>query len=142
MAFKFSLESVLKVRKHQEKLEKQKLAEELMKKQQIDEVKNDAREKLNSFLKNDQFKEAQNIQKIKRHGRHVLQTHELIKKLNSESKKAELSVGKVRETLADAHKKRHILEKLKEVEQSMFARRIQRDEQKTMDEIATQSFSR
>ncbi len=142
MAFKFSLESVLKVRKHQEKLQKQKLAEELMKKQRIDEVKTEAREKLNSFLEKDQFDEAQNIQKIKRHGRHILQTHELIQKLNSESEKAELSVGKVRDTLADAHKKRHILEKLKEVEQNMFARRIQRNEQKTMDEIATQSFSR
>lgn len=142
MAFKFSLESVLKVRKHQEKLQKQRLAEELMKKKRIDDVKAEVHEKLNSFLQKDQFKNAENIQRIKRHGRHILQTHELIQKLGSESDEVEKSVSKVRETLADAHKRRHILEKLKEVEQGMFARRLQRDEQKNMDEIATQSFSR
>lgn len=142
MAFKFSLESVLKVRKHEEKIQKQKLAEELMKKKKIDDVKNEVHSKLKSFLDNDEFGEAQNIQKIQRHGRHILQTHELIQKLNSESAEAEKLVSKVRNNLASAHKSRHILEKLKEVEHSGFSMRLQRDEQKTMDEIATQSFSR
>jgi len=142
MAFKFSLESVLKVRKHQEKLQKQKLAQELMKKKKIDDVKDEVHEKLNSYLTTNRAGEAQNIQKIKRHGRHILQTHELIQRLHSESQSAEKNVSKVRETLASAHKNRHILEKLKEVEQTTFKRDTQRNEQKSMDEIATQSFSR
>jgi flagellar export protein FliJ len=142
MAFKFSLESVLKVRKHEEKIQKQKLAKELMKKKKIDDVKEDVQIKLKNLLDNDGLNEAQNIQKIQRHGRHLLQTHELIQKLHSESMEAEKEVGKVRKNLASAHKSRHILEKLKEVEQSGFSRKLQRDEQKTMDEIATQSFSR
>ena len=142
MAFKFSLESVLKVRKHEEKIQKQKLAEELMKKKKIDDVREEVQTKLKNFLENDEFGEAQNIQKIKRHGRHILQTHELIQKLNGESAEADKLVGKVRENLASAHKSRHILEKLKESEYSGFSRKLQRDEQKTMDEIATQSFSR
>jgi|AntRauTorcE11897_2_1112592.scaffolds.fasta_scaffold01002_12 flagellar FliJ protein len=142
MAFKFSLESVLKVRKHEEKIQKQKLATELMKKKKIDDVKNEVQTKLKSYLNDDNIEEAQNIQKIQRHGRHILQAHELIQKLNSESTEAEMLVSKVRENLASAHKNRHILEKLKEVEQNGFTRKLQRDEQKTMDEIATQSFSR
>jgi flagellar FliJ protein len=142
MAFKFSLESVLKVRKHEEKIQKQKLATKLMKKKKIDDVKNEVQTKLKSYLNDDNIEEAQNIQKIQRHGRHILQAHELIKKLNSESTEAEKLVSKVRENLTSAHKNRHILEKLKEVEQNGFTRKLQRDEQKTMDEIATQSFSR
>ena len=142
MAFKFSLESVLKVRKHEEKIQKQKLAEELMKKKKIDDVKADVHSKLKSYLNNDRIGEAQNIQKIQRHGRHILQAHEVIQKLNSESQEINKSVSRVRENLASAHKNRHILEKLKEVEQSGFAQKLQRSEQKTMDEIATQSFSR
>ncbi|REL38680.1 flagellar export protein FliJ [Rhodohalobacter sp. SW132] len=142
MAFKFSLESVLKVRKHQEKVQKQKLAEELMKKKKIDDVKVEVQNKLNHYLETDSVQTAANIQTIKRHGRHVLQTHELIRKLGSESQEADKSVSEVRNSLADAHKECHILEKLKEVEQQMFSKKIQRSEQKTMDEIATQSFSR
>lgn len=142
MAFKFSLESVLKVRKHQEKLQEQKLAEEMMKKKKIDDVKDETHKKLKSFLQNNQKKDAENIQRIKRHGRHILQTHELIQKLGSESEKADKSVTNVRKTLADAHKNRHILEKLREVEQSVFAQKLQRNEQKNMDEIAAQSFSK
>ena len=142
MAFKFSLESVLKVRKHEEKIQKQKLATKLMKKKKIDDVKNEVQTKLKSYLNDDNIEEAQNIQKIQRHGRHILQAHELIQKLNSESTEAEKLVSKVRENLTSAHKNRHILEKLKEVEQNGFTRKLQRDEQKTMDEIATQSFSR
>jgi flagellar FliJ protein len=142
MAFKFSLESVLKVRKHEEKIQKQKLAEELMKKKRIDDVKGEVQSKLKSYLHEGDVEGAQNIQKVKRHGRHMLQAHELIQKLNSESSEAEKMVSEVRENLASAHKNRHMLEKLKEVELNGFTRKLQRNEQKTMDEIATQSFSR
>ena len=142
MAFKFSLESVLKVRKHEEKLQKQKLAEEMMKKKKIEKVKKEVKNRLETYLHGSNSDEAQNIQKIKRHGRHVLQTHELIQKLNSDAKEADKSVIEVREKLAKAHKNRHILDKLKEAEQKVFARRLQQSEQKTMDEVATQSFSR
>jgi flagellar FliJ protein len=142
MAFKFSLESVLKVRKHEEKLQKQKLAEELMKKKKIDDVKEDVQTQLKSYLNNGANGEVQHIQRIKRHGRHLLQAHETIQKLNKDSAEAEKVVSNVRKKLAAAHKNRHMLEKLKEAEFTGFTKRVQEDEQKTMDEIATQSFSR
>ncbi|MFO7845611.1 MAG: flagellar export protein FliJ [Balneolaceae bacterium] len=142
MAFKFSLESVLKVRKHEEKLQKQKLAEEMMKKKKIDQVKEDVKGRLETYLNGTNPDEAQNIQKIKRHGRHILQTHELIQKLNNEAQVADKSVIEVREKLAMAHRNRHILDKLKEAEKKVFSRRLQQTEQKTMDEVANQSFSR
>ena len=142
MAFKFSLESVLKVRKHEEKLQKQKLAEELMKKKKIDDVKEDVQTRLKSYLNDGANGDVQHIQRIKRHGRHLLQAHETIQKLNKDSAEAEKVVSNVRKKLAAAHKNRHMLEKLKEAEHTGFTQRIQKDEQKTMDEIATQSFSR
>jgi flagellar FliJ protein len=130
------------VRKHEEKLQKQKLAEELMKKKKIDDVKEDVQTQLKSYLNNDANGEVQHIQRIKRHGRHLLQAHETIQKLNKDSAEAEKVVSNVRKKLAAAHKNRHMLEKLKEAEFTGFTKRVQEDEQKTMDEIATQSFSR
>lgn len=142
MKFKFSLDSVLKVRKHQEKLQKQKLAEELVKKKEIDELKEQVQTKLENYLKDDHGKTAENIHSIKRHGKHMVQTHELIKKIGLESSEVEKNVSEVRNKLAEVHKSRHILEKVKEIEQHFFSRKLEKTEQKNMDEIATQSFSR
>lgn len=142
MSFKFSLAPVLKVRKHQEKLQKQKLAKELMKKKKIDDIKEEVHSKLNSYLEKNNTQDAENIHKIKRHGRHVIQAHEIIKKLGNESEDVEKSVSNVRKKLASAHKNRHMMEKLKETEKEVFTKKTERDEQKNMDEIATQSFSR
>lgn len=142
MKFKFSLDSVLKVRRHQEKLQKQKLAEELVKKKEIDELKEQVRQKLENYLQDDRSVAAENIHTIKRHGKHMMQTHELIKKIGRESNEAEKNVSEVRSRLTEVHKSRHILEKVKEIEQHFYIRQKEKNEQKNMDEIATQLFSR
>lgn len=142
MKFKFSLDSVLKVRRHQEKLQKQKLAEELVKKKEIDELKEQVRQKLENYLQDDRSVAAANIHTIKRHGKHMMQTHELIKKIGRESSEAEKNVSEVRNRLTEVHKSRHILEKVKEIEQHFYIRQREKNEQKNMDEIATQLFSR
>ncbi|MCC5914338.1 MAG: hypothetical protein JJU46_08195 [Balneolaceae bacterium] len=143
MKFKFSLAPVLKVRKHQEKLQKQKLAEELKKKQEINYLKSEVQEKLNSYLehKNNSGK-AENVQSVQRHGRHVLQVHELMRKINTDLKEAENSVTRQRKKLEMAHKNRHILEKVREMEKSVHYDKVMKLEQKNLDEIATQSYSR
>jgi flagellar protein FliJ len=142
MKFKFSLDPVLRVRKHQEKVQKQKLAKEVMKQQEIDQLKTEAENKLETFLATADASQAESIQIIKQHGRHVLQAHDVMKRLNEELKSVERSVQQERNKLAAVHKKRHILEKVKEFEESEFARKVFRKEQKTLDEIATQSLSR
>ena len=142
MKFKFSLAPVLKVRKHQEKLQKQKLAEQVTRKQQISDVRDDVQGKLRTFLAHSEDHTVENIHMIKRRSAHLQQVHQKMNKLSEELDKAEIEVTKEREKLAAAHKNLHILEKVREFEQSLFSQRMAKDEQKFMDEIATQSFSR
>ncbi|MBO6586854.1 MAG: flagellar export protein FliJ [Gracilimonas sp.] len=142
MKFKFSLAPVLKVRKHQEKLQKQKLAEQVSKKQKISDVRDDVQGKLKTFLQNSEDNSAENIHMIRRRSAHLQQVHQKMDKLSRDLDKAEVEVSKEREKLATAYKNLHILEKVKEFEKGLFSERMAKDEQKFMDEIATQSFSR
>lgn len=142
MKFKFSLDSVLKVRKHQEKLQEQKLAEELMRKKGIDDLRTGISAKLQTYLKDSGRKKAENIHAIKRHSVHVAETNKMIEKLDNESDEMKKTVEKVREKLSAAHKNRHILEVVKEFEKNLFLQQQNRTEQKHMDEIATQSYTR
>lgn len=142
MKFKFSLDSVLKVRKHQEKLQEQKLAEELLRKKGIDDLKTGISKSLQAYLQDARSRDAENIHAIKRHSMHLTETHKMIDKLDNESNEMDKTVKMVREKLSIAHKNRHILEAIKEVEKKMFLTQQNRTEQKNMDEIATQSYSR
>ncbi|MGN8226753.1 flagellar export protein FliJ [Gracilimonas sp. BCB1] len=142
MKFKFSLAPVLKVRKHQEKLQKQKLAEQVSKKQKISDVRDDVQGKLKTFLENSEDNSVENIHMIRRRSAHLQQVHQKMDKLSRDLDKAEVEVSKEREKLATAYKNLHILEKVKEFEKGLFSERVAKDEQKFMDEIATQSFSR
>ena len=141
MKFKFSLESVFRVRKHQEKLQKQKLAEELSKKKEIDTLRKRVQGRLENYLDNEQGTGAENIHQIRRRGKHVEEVHHLMNKLGDKLQEVEFSVDRERENLAEAHKRRHIMEKMKEFEQASFVEKIIKNEQKNMDEIATQTFS-
>lgn len=142
MKFNFSFEPVLKVRKHQEKLQKQKLAKELSKKNEIDELRTDIQERLKNYLDNAQSGQAENLHVIKRRNRQMVQVHQVINKLNEDLDNAENIVNKERQKLATAYKKRHILEKMKEKEKQRFLEKMLKLEQKEMDEIATQTYSR
>lgn len=142
MKFKFSLNTVLKVREHQEKIQKQKLAEQIAKKNEISELQQEVKGKLEAYLKEDKDMEVVSVQSLKRKGVHILQSHQKMEALNQELNAADKKVGEERAELAEAHKKLHIMEKVKEFERNMFTDRIAKDEQKFMDEIATQSFSR
>lgn len=142
MKFKFSLEPVLKVRKHQEKMQKLRLAEEVMKREEIEQVKQDVNEKLQDFLEAGQADQAANIHNVRLYSTHIQEAHHVMKQLNEKAGEAEKRVGEEREKLTQAHKNKHILMKLKEAEERIFKKELNRYEQKTMDEIATQSFGR
>lgn len=142
MKFKFSLDSVLKVRKHQQKVEEQKLAEELMKKKELDQLKQNIADSLNSYIDESKQTEAANIHQIKRHSIHLEETHRQLEKLSGASDELEKSVKKVRKSLMKAHKKRHILEVVKDFEKSLFIKDQNQKEQKNLDEISTQSYTR
>jgi len=142
MKFKFSLEPVLKVRKHQEKMQKLRLAEEVMKKEEIEQIKQNVNQKLHDFLETGQTEQAANLHNVKVYSVHLQEAHQAMKQLNVKADEAEKRIGKEREKLAQAHKNKHILMKLKEGEERLFKKELNRYEQKTMDEIATQSFGR
>lgn len=142
MKFKFSLDPVLKVRDHKKKLQKQKLAEEMANKQEILELREQVQQKLKGYLENAEQAEIQNIQMVRQRGSHIQQVHQKMKKLSEKLSEADKNVSKARTDLAEAHKNLHIIEKVKEFEKSIFNDNVAKQEQKFMDEIATQSFSR
>lgn len=141
MKFKFSLEPVLKVREHKEKLQKQRLAEKLSEEKKLHAQRAELEEKLKGHLDKADREEFENLHTFRRHTAHMHEVHQKMKKLNGSLKVVENAVQTERDKLAAVHKERHIMEKVKEEELEDFIEKVSRLEQKTMDEIATQSFS-
>ena len=142
MKFEFSLEPVLKVRKHEEKIEKQKLAEKLNKKNNLAEIKTRLKEKLEQYLDKADRKEFINLHDLRRNQQHINDLYEKVEKVNSSLNTVKKAVNQQRDKLANVHKKRHIMEKVKEEERELFLEEISKQERKVMDEIATQTFSK
>ncbi|MEX0722420.1 MAG: flagellar export protein FliJ [Gracilimonas sp.] len=142
MKFKFSLDPVLKVRNHKKKVQKQKLAEEMVQKQEIQKLKDEVQGKLKGYLQSSEENEIQNIHTVRQRASHMQQVHKRMKDLSDKLSKADENVSKARIDLAEAHKNLHIIEKVREFEKSIFNENVAKNEQKFMDEIATQSFSR
>jgi len=142
MKFKFSLEPVLKVRQHQEKVQQQKLAEELTHKNKISDLRNEVQGKLESYLVNKEQHKVANIHTIKTHNAHLIHVNDHINKLQEQEDKADVKVEEERSKLAEAFKKLSILEKVKENEHGTFEKNVAKTDQNFMDEISSQSFSR
>lgn len=142
MKFNFSLDPVLKVRKHQEKMQKLKLANEVLKKNQISELQSQIKKKLENYISESSVKNPECIHNIKIHSSYLHEVHTTKNELDIEEAKADEAVTDERLKLHKAHKKRHILEKVKEFEYSLFSEKVSRNEQNVLDEIAAQSFSR
>lgn len=142
MKFEFSLEPVLNVRKHEEKIHKQKLADKLSKKKSLDELKSQLKEKLESHLAEADRREFENLHDLRRHQQHLNDLHQQVEKLNSSINVIKKAVDKQRDKLAEVHKKRHIMEKVKEEEREAFLEQMSRQQRKIMDEVATQTFSK
>lgn len=142
MKFKFSLEPVLKVRQHQEKVQKQKLAEEVTNKNKISNLRSEVQGKLESYLDNKEQDKVANIHTIKTHNAHLIHVNDHINKLQQQENSASEKVKEERTKLAEAFKKLSILEKVKENEQGAFVKNADKNDQKFMDEISSQSHSR
>ncbi|NGP87400.1 flagellar export protein FliJ [Fodinibius halophilus] len=142
MKFDFSLEPVLKVRKHEEKIQKQKLAEKLSQKKIIAKKKQELKEKLQAHLGTADSKDFHNLHDLKRHRRYINSIHKEVEKLNGNLRIVENAIEQQRDKLAEVHKKRHIMEKIKEEEHELFLEKLSRQQRKMMDEIATQSYSK
>lgn len=142
MKFKFSLEPVLKVRQHQEKVQQQKLAEELTNKNKISDLRNSVQGKLESYLETKDQDKVANIHAIKTQNAHLIQVNEHIHKLQQQEEQADKKVSTERSKLAEAFKKLSIIEKVKENEHGTFVKDLEKTDQKFMDEISSQSLNR
>ncbi len=142
MKFKFSLDPVLKVRQHQEKVQQQKLAEELTNKNKISDIRNAVKEKLENYLENKEEDKVANIHLIKAHDAHLIQANHKINELQQQEVKADEKVKTERSKLAEAFKKLSIMEKVRDTEHGAFVKNVAKTDQKFMDEISSQTFSR
>lgn len=141
MKFEFSLESVLKVRKHEEKVHEQKLAKKLTEKKNLKELKQQLKQKLQKYLAKGDEEKFSNLHDLCRHQQHINDLHQKVEELNSGLEVVEKAVDKERDKLAEVHKKRHIMEKVKDEEKELFLERMSKHQQKIMDEVATQTYS-
>ncbi len=142
MTFRFSLEPVLRVREHKEKLQRQKLAEEMKRKQKIAEQKETVEAELKHFLAQKDLHKAHDIRKLKNSYVHLEHAHNAMGKLDRDMKKVDKAIFRERDKLVVAHRETHIMEKAKDREFSTYKMELERTEQKAMDEIATQFFNR
>jgi flagellar export protein FliJ len=135
------MEPVLKVRKHEEKIQKQKLAEKLNKKKDLNELKERLTKELEKHISSDNDAIV-NLHELQRKQQYINDLHEKVKKVNSSLETVKKAVERQRDKLADVHKKRHIMEKVKEEERELFLEEMSRHQRKVMDEVATQTFSK
>jgi len=142
MKFEFSLESVLKVREHEEKVQKQKLAEKLNKKKHLNELKERLKRELENHISENGSSAYENLHDLQRKQQYINDLYDKVQKVNSSLASVKKAVDQQRDKLADVHKKRHIMEKVKEGERELFLEEMTRQQRKVMDEVATQTFSK
>jgi len=142
MKFEFSLEPVLKVREHEEKIEKQKLAEKLNKKRDLKTLKQNLKDKLEHHVNESDGEQFVNVHDLQRKQQYINDLHNKVKQVNQSIKSVKEAVDQQRDKLADVHKKRHIMEKVKEEEREIFLEQMSKQQRKVMDEVATQTFSK
>jgi flagellar protein FliJ len=144
--FKYSLETVLKVRGIRERKEKEKFAEkereyntEKLKEEQLEEEKTEKEGELKHIIKKGPISEFEKV--LRRHAHlGVLKKDidEQIEKVIDSSKRLEMQRAK----LVESMKERKIMEKDKENRLSDYDDMMKDLEIKFLDEIATQRFKR
>ncbi|HLR77331.1 MAG TPA: hypothetical protein VK106_06690 [Balneolaceae bacterium] len=138
MKFKFRFASVLKVRRYQEKEEKQKLGALLKKKKGLE------RDFLNlKELCQSDIEESKNLT-MHENRRHYAQKHTWHKQLARLSRlinQLNNKLAEQRNKLAEAYKKTRMMEKLKDNEKKSFIQYVERVEQHQQNEIAIQRYN-
>ncbi|MEX0779597.1 MAG: hypothetical protein WD491_06515 [Balneolales bacterium] len=140
MKFKFKLESILRVRMHEEDLEKQKLAslqnEESLLRRQFDERRENLR-KVNA---------SRNAMELVNHNRermmqnYLLEEGQALNKLTQVILKKKEAIDKQRMNVIEANKKFKIIKKLKQKALVNYVHEMDRQDQIIQNEIATQVY--
>jgi flagellar export protein FliJ len=142
MTFRFSLEPVLKVNEHREKVQQQKYADQVKAAQDIKTKITD----LNNQLLNAKDEEAgtslANVHAFRTRIGMIEQAHQQIHHLRNDLVKVDEKVKVERQKLVEAHRKTHMMETIKGKEFTAFRQFVDKVEQVQMDEVASQIVSR
>ncbi|MEX0773123.1 MAG: hypothetical protein WD038_08160 [Balneolales bacterium] len=142
MKFKFNLESILKVRMHEENLEKQKLAslqnEETLLRNKFEERREDLRK----------IDASRNAMELVNHNRERMMQNYVLEKglalnhLSQEIKEKKEVVNQQRKNVIEANKQFQIIKKLRQKALLEFIKETNRQDQLAQNEIATQVYYR
>jgi len=141
MKFRFKLETVLKIRKHEEELQKQKLGVIMQRKQLI----NSRLQKVQSVMTdmNDQYlsKSQMDVRNLRGYYASLQDKQEVIWDLRQQLAETDKEIIKQRNVLLEANRKTQMLEKLKSKALLTFVQEMDRKEQVELNEMATQKYN-
>jgi len=140
--FNFKLETVLRVRRHREEKERQKLANLRRKKMRLEAQKSDINSDLQTFHTNrDEQIDGQSPIQHRQQYSYIHEQHQQMKQLDNKIDHLAKEVDDQRKKLIEANKQTKILKNLKSKHKMRFLEEVDRIEQKQLNEIATQRFN-
>lgn len=142
MKFEFQFESLLNIRRHEEKKEQQKLGQLLSREIQLEERISTFKERLNTFGQAVMKSKTQAAAAIRQHYELKQDLQKKIWRLERTLDQLDEKIEKQREQLLEANRKTQMLEKLESRERSKFIKHYQDLQQKQQNEIATQMYNR
>jgi len=136
--------SLLKLRKHQEQLEKQRLAEFMNRRQELCELKKNHEEKIKQSggIMTDNGSGSMDLSVLRAHYVFKQDQHQEMWRLDGKLNKVEEKVELQRKKLVNANQRMRMLEKMRDRERLQFIKKVQHLEQKELNEIATQHYNR
>lgn len=140
MKFTFKYDSLMNVRRHEQKKQQQRLAELMNRRRQL-------REKLGRLRRNvsapmDESERRQTVQGVRRSFQHHMSLLKQVWNLEQDLLKLEQEIENQRNRLLEASRKKSMLEKLEAREKMNFVKNLQHREQLRQNEIATQMYNR
>lgn len=142
MKFKFRFDSVLTIRKHEEEIQRQKYANALRVKYNIENQKAEIKEVMDKYNHAFEHKLPTGRLGIMQHYSHIQDSQQKIWELNNALKRADEEVERERLKLVEANKKTKMLEILETKDRKSFIIEMERMEERQLNEIATQLFNR
>ena len=143
--FSFKLEPVLKIRTHEEELQKQAFARQMQQliglKEEHEKVQNELEQYSKEYDQGDHASRHSPAE-YQRHYAFIQSRQQELAQLGHEIEKAEERTEQERKKLITANQKTRVLENLKERKRLEYLKEADREEQKVMNEIATQRFHR
>lgn len=144
--FKFELEPVLRVRRHQEEQQRQAFARVQKKKINLQEQLQRTYNRIEEYnqlinTKATGTDSAMGVARYQQQYSYLEEEHNRIWRLKQQIKEVQKELDKERKKLIEANKKVKILENLESKKRMLFLEEVDRLEQKQLNEVATQRYN-